>query len=484
MSHNGKEPLIVIDRVNHYFGTGTLRKQILHEVTTEIYPGEIVIMTGPSGSGKTTLLTLIGGLRSAQEGSLKILGEELRDADTARMVRVRRNIGYIFQAHNLLESISARQNVEMSLELHPDVSKKEARQRATETLKAVGLGHRIDHYPDQLSGGQKQRVAIARALVGNPRIVLADEPTASLDKESGRDVVEMMQNLAKKRGCAVLLVTHDNRILDIADRTIYMEDGRLQSYAAAVLNSTEKLLESLANTNRAGELTRQVANLSVPKFLEMLGQVTTEFQQFLQVIDMANNNTFESMLEQVLSAFTLKIGQVLEADRVSLFIVDKDAKELWTKVAEGDGRFPVDIRIPMARGIAGHVATTRETVNTPDAYTHPLFNRDIDTKTGYRTKSLLAMPIIDPQDRTVAVVQMLNKKGDRPFDANDEKQVAEFSKSMAVLLESWWHMKSQQASRQQVGTWEWRMLDRASIEAAQKAAQNKTGGSQSTPSGG
>jgi signal transduction protein with GAF and PtsI domain len=144
----------------------------------------------------------------------------------------------------------------------------------------------------------------------------------------------------------------------------------------------------------------------------------------------------------------------------------------------------VDIRIPMARGIAGHVATTRETVNTPDAYTHPLFNRDIDTKTGYRTKSLLAMPIIDPQDRTVAVVQMLNKKGDRPFDANDEKQVAEFSKSMAVLLESWWHMKSQQASRQQVGTWEWRMLDRASIEAAQKAAQNKTGGSQSTPSGG
>jgi putative ABC transport system ATP-binding protein len=203
------------------------------------------------------------------------------------MVRVRRNIGYIFQAHNLLESISARQNVEMSLELHPDVSKKEARQRATETLKAVGLGHRIDHYPDQLSGGQKQRVAIARALVGNPRIVLADEPTASLDKESGRDVVEMMQNLAKKRGCAVLLVTHDNRILDIADRTIYMEDGRLQSYAAAVLNSTEKLLESLANTNRAGELTRQVANLSVPKFLEMLGQVTTEFQQFLQVIGFA-----------------------------------------------------------------------------------------------------------------------------------------------------------------------------------------------------
>src|SRR5687767_9860939 len=123
-------PLIEIKNVNHYYGTGSLKKQILFDVTTDIYPGEIVIMTGPSGSGKTTLLTLTGGLRSAQEGSLKILGEELRGADNERMIRVRRNIGYIFQAHNLLDSISARQNVEMSLQLHPDVTRKESKQRA------------------------------------------------------------------------------------------------------------------------------------------------------------------------------------------------------------------------------------------------------------------------------------------------------------------------------------------------------------------
>lgn len=457
MTQAHAEPVIRIDRVSHFFGTGTLRKQILYDVTTDIYPGEIVIMTGPSGSGKTTLLTLIGGLRSAQEGSLKVLGEELRDADTERLVRVRRNIGYIFQAHNLLDSISARQNVEMSLQLHKDVSKQESRKRATDTLNAVGLSHRIDHYPDQLSGGQKQRVAIARALVGNPRIVLADEPTASLDKESGRDVVEIMHTLAKKRGCAVLLVTHDNRILDIADRIIHMEDGRLQSYTNAVLNSTEKLLESLANTNRAGELTRHVAGLPIPKFLEMLDQVTAEFQQFLQVIDMANSKAFESMLEQVLEAFTLKIGDALEADRVTLFVVDHEQGELWSKVAEGDGRIPVDIRIPINKGIAGHVATKNETINTPDAYTHPLFNRDMDLRTGYRTRSLLCMPVVDQRNRMVAVVQLLNKKGDRSFDEKDESVLADFAQSMSVLLESWRLMRSQQAGRQKNLTVEQRM---------------------------
>jgi putative ABC transport system ATP-binding protein len=478
-----KEPLIVIDHVNHYFGSGALRKQILYDVTNDIFPGEIVIMTGPSGSGKTTLLTLIGGLRSTQEGSLKVLGEELRDADTARMVRVRRNIGYIFQAHNLLDSISARQNVEMSLQIHEGITKKEMKTRATEALTAVGLGHRIEHYPDQLSGGQKQRVAIARALVGNPRIILADEPTASLDKESGRDVVNLMQNLAKQRGCAVLLVTHDSRILDIADRTIYMEDGKLQSYASAVISSTEKMLESLANTNRSGELTRQVAGYTVPQFLEMLQKTTSEFEQFLEVLDMANSNAFESMLEQVLDAFTLKIGQIVEADRVSLFIVDREQKELWTKVAAGDGRIPVEIRIPFDRGIAGLVAQTGETVNIPDAYAHPLFNRDVDTRTGYRTKGLLCMPVLQ-NDRVVAVIQALNKKGDRPFDEQDEKQFTEFAKSIAVLLTSWWHMKRQQASRQAVGTFQWKMLERSQIEAAQKATGGTSPGPKPNPATG
>jgi putative ABC transport system ATP-binding protein len=220
-------PVIAIQNLNHYFGQGDLRKQVLFDINVDIYAGEIVIMTGPSGSGKTTLLTLMGGLRSAQEGSLKILDRELRGATKQELTKLRRNIGYIFQAHNLLTFLTAKQNVKMSLELHEEMLDRDIDKIATSMLETVGLGNRVNYYADSLSGGQKQRVAIARALISHPKIVLADEPTAALDKKSGRDVVEIMQRLAKEQGCTILLVTHDNRILDIADRIIYMEDGRL-----------------------------------------------------------------------------------------------------------------------------------------------------------------------------------------------------------------------------------------------------------------
>lgn len=219
--------VISIQNLDHFFGHGKLRKQVLFDINLEIKAGEIIIMTGPSGSGKTTLLTLAGGLRSAQSGSLHVLGEELCGASARKLTQARRNNGYIFQAHNLHGSLTALQNVKMGLEVHKSISLAQMKSRSIEMLEAVGLGDRVNYYPDDLSGGQKQRVAIARALVAEPKIVLADEPTAALDKKSGRDVVELMQSLAKEKGCTILLVTHDNRILDVADRIIYMEDGRL-----------------------------------------------------------------------------------------------------------------------------------------------------------------------------------------------------------------------------------------------------------------
>ncbi|RCJ40751.1 ABC transporter [Nostoc minutum NIES-26] len=221
------EPVISIRNINHFFGKESLRKQVLFNIKLDIYPGEIVIMTGPSGSGKTTLLSLIGALRSCQHGSLKVIGQELCGARQNQLIKTRRQIGYIFQSYNLLDSLTARQNVEMSLELHEHLSWTARRAKAVRMLEAVGLGNRVNYYPENLSGGQKQRVAIARALVANPKIILADEPTASLDKKSGRDVVELMQSLAKEQGCTILLVTHDNRILDIAHRILHMEDGYL-----------------------------------------------------------------------------------------------------------------------------------------------------------------------------------------------------------------------------------------------------------------
>lgn len=220
-------PVIAVRHLNHYFGQGQLRKQVLFDINLAIYPGEIVLMTGPSGSGKTTLLTLLCGLRSPQEGSLRLMERELLGANQDQLIQVRRQIGYIFQAHNLLNSLTALQNVLMSLQLHPEISPGDRAAKARHMLEAVGLRYHLNHYPKELSGGQKQRVAIARALAGSPRIVLADEPTAALDSQSGRDAVNLMQALAKEQGCTILMVTHDARILDIADRVIYMEDGKL-----------------------------------------------------------------------------------------------------------------------------------------------------------------------------------------------------------------------------------------------------------------
>ncbi|MEH2032203.1 MAG: DevA family ABC transporter ATP-binding protein [Nostoc sp.] len=223
------ESVISIRNLNHCFGNRTLKKQVLFDINLDINPGEIVIMTGPSGSGKTTLLSLIGFLRSVQQGSLNIFNKEMNGANEEQMVQTRRFIGYIFQAHNLLPFMTARENVQMSIELHKDFNKEEARIKSEAMLTEVGLGERINYYPENLSGGQKQRVAIARALVSHPKLVLADEPTAALDKKTGRDVVNLMQCLAKEQGCTILLVTHDNRILDIADRIVEMEDGYLIS---------------------------------------------------------------------------------------------------------------------------------------------------------------------------------------------------------------------------------------------------------------
>jgi putative ABC transport system ATP-binding protein len=218
-------PTIQIENLNHSFGEGNLQKPVLIDINLEIQAGEIIILTGPSGSGKTTLLTLIGALRSMQEGSLKILDRELKGASQKQLVATRNRIGFIFQAHNLLKSLTAWENVAMPRRLQPQIPNRQ--QLAVEILTTLGLGDRTHYYPENLSGGQKQRVAIARALVSKPQLVLADEPTAALDSKSGREVVDLMQKLAQEQRCTILMVTHDNRILDVASRIIHMEDGCL-----------------------------------------------------------------------------------------------------------------------------------------------------------------------------------------------------------------------------------------------------------------
>jgi putative ABC transport system ATP-binding protein len=221
------ELVIRAQKVDYAFGDGETRTQVLFDNELEISRGEVVIMTGPSGSGKSTLLTLIGALRRMQEGSLQVLGQDLSRSSEAAQVELRKNIGFIFQQHNLFSSLTAIENVRMATALRPG-SVKEMNDRCLNILGKLGLSERINHLPAELSGGQKQRVAIARALVNQPALVLADEPTASLDAESGQTVLEHLRNMADgPERTTVLLVTHDQRVIDHADRIVSLVGGRI-----------------------------------------------------------------------------------------------------------------------------------------------------------------------------------------------------------------------------------------------------------------
>jgi len=227
MAHLENTAPIDVRRLNHWFGTGDARKQAIWDVNLTVTRGSLTILMGPSGSGKTTILTLMGCLREVQDGSVQLLGTELNGASEAQSVALRRRLGFIFQAHNLHESLTAAQNVLMGLEVHGRGNPAQQKAAAHHALRLLGLDDRLDYLPSNLSGGQKQRVAVARALVSNPEIVFADEPTAALDKDSGRTVVEMLKEMGRQRGTTTVMVTHDNRILELADRIVTLEDGRI-----------------------------------------------------------------------------------------------------------------------------------------------------------------------------------------------------------------------------------------------------------------
>ncbi len=223
---------MIVRGLDHAFGEGEARRQVLFDIGLEIPRGQFVILVGASGSGKTTLLTLLGCLRALQSGSVELLGQELLGADEAIRVACRRRLGFIFQAHNLHDSLTAMQNVRMGLDVHGIRPGADA--AAEHMLRLLGLGDRLDYLPANLSGGQKQRVAVARALVGNPEILFADEPTAALDWESARQMLDIVRLLARERDTTTLMVTHDSRIMALADRILTMEDGRLVRDEAVV----------------------------------------------------------------------------------------------------------------------------------------------------------------------------------------------------------------------------------------------------------
>lgn len=221
------QAVIKIRNLDYFYGFKDVKKQVLFNINLDIRRGEIIILTGPSGSGKTTLLTLIGALRSIQTGSLKVMGKELLGMKENQLMKIRQGIGFIFQSHNLFASLTALENVKMALEMF-DLPPLTVNKKAKDILTKLGLDNRLNYKPEALSGGQKQRVAIARALVNHPQIILADEPTAALDKKSALDVVTIIKEIVHKENKTVLMVTHDNRLFDVADHLIHMVDGNLQ----------------------------------------------------------------------------------------------------------------------------------------------------------------------------------------------------------------------------------------------------------------
>jgi putative ABC transport system ATP-binding protein len=429
-----REP-VVVEGLNHYFGRGALRRQVLFDITTSVPAGEIVIVTGPSGSGKTTLLTLVGALRSPQEGIVRVLGQQLTGAKRRALEDVRKHIGFIFQQHNLLGALTASQNVELGLRVTGQFRRAQLRRKADAMLEAVGLGAHTHKRGDQLSGGQRQRVAIARALVGEPAMVLADEPTASLDRVSGREVVDRMQALARERGTTILLVTHDNRILDVADRILHIEDGRLSTFTDAVIADTQQMMHTLAVSNDKQPLERDVADMDESTFRRTLQELTQQAQRFIEATALAGDEAYQSMFEQSLRVFTRRVGDLLNAERASLFVVDRGRHELVLRVSE-DSPHGEAVRIPLNSGIAGVVAASGKAVLVEDAYADSRFNQDVDRQTGFRTRSILCLPLLDSGGNVFAVTQLLNRKDGQPFDQKDESRYAEYSASLSVLLES------------------------------------------------
>ncbi len=249
----GPQPVIRVDGVNFAYGEGDAQNQVLFDINLAVMPGQLVVMTGPSGSGKTTLLTLIGALRSLQEGRIDVLGHGLSGLGSGGLVRVRRDIGFIFQMHNLFESLTAVENVKMALQLSRPIRRRRCRARRHDPER-LGLGgsHR-SYKPRSLSGGQRQRVAIARALANRPRLVLADEPTAALDPESTRNVVRLFKDLTVEEGTAIVMVTHDHRIIELADRLVHMVDGRIVS--DIMLNDALRICEFLKGVEGFKNLT-------------------------------------------------------------------------------------------------------------------------------------------------------------------------------------------------------------------------------------
>jgi putative ABC transport system ATP-binding protein len=421
---------IRVEGLSHSFGKGALCKQILFDITTDIQEGEIVIVTGPSGSGKTTLLTIISALRSVQEGSVVVLGQELNGAKPSVLESVRRDIGFIFQQHNLLNALTAVQNVELGLNVSNRYRKQNSRKRAEEFLEIVGLGERLHYKPEQLSGGQRQRVAIARALASDPPMLMADEPTASLDKQSGREVVDRMKVMAKEHGTTILLVTHDNRILDIADRIVYLEDGRLSTFTDAVIDNSQQMMRVMHDVQElapAGEASSDF------DFQYLLVDISLQAQRLQALEGKVNELAYRSILADGVRDFTQRACSILGAESSLLLVPGEDGTHLSPFLED---QLPNDapFQIPMDRGLSGATLQDRKTIRLADPAADSRFEAEIDGRLNPGGGPVISLPVLGSDQVPLAVMQLYKNRDDEPFSDEDETKLQRFMDTVSILL--------------------------------------------------
>nr|WP_042346416.1 ABC transporter ATP-binding protein [Bacillus massiliigorillae] len=225
---------LVLDHISKVYGDGSTSVKVLDDISLQVKAGEFVAIVGPSGAGKSTFLSIAGALLSPSSGKISIDNQEIQNMSENELNDIRlKKIGFVFQSANLIPYLTVRDQLLLIAQLDGKHTKQDEA-RADELLERLGLGHRRNHYPEKLSGGERQRVAIARAWMNDPEIILADEPTASLDSERGRDVVQMLADEVKRSNKSALMVTHDKRMLDLCDRVVYIEDGKLFEHEMSV----------------------------------------------------------------------------------------------------------------------------------------------------------------------------------------------------------------------------------------------------------
>ena len=301
-------------------------------------------------------------------------------------------------------------------------------------LEAVGLGERIHYKAEQLSGGQRQRVAIARALAAEPAMLLADEPTASLDKQSGREVVDRMKTLAKEQGCTILLVTHDNRILDIADRIVHLEDGRLSTFTDSVLANNQQMMQLLADNRQKQDIGAEVEALDEAGFRDRLQDITDEAVRFLDATALANDTVFQAMLEQSLFAITRKLAQLLDAERSSLFLVDRAEPDPAAAHYRRPHRPPGNPHSHRQRhrrrsGRQRQGRARRRRLPGPALQS----GRGQDVRLPHQVDHVV--PMFDRRGEVFAVAQLLNRRDGQAFTEEDEQHIADLLASIARIFE-------------------------------------------------